>query len=441
MTDAPLPPGPELELSLDDIRGDRLEFLARMRATYGPAVRYFTQDWEAVFLSDPAAVEQVLAGNFRGYGKEGTPDLRMLKPMLGDGLLTSDGAAWRAQRHVLAPLFKRNSVEAWAPIVQRHTQAMLSRWRVAQGHPFEVGGAFSHLTLEIAAEALLGYRLDDDGGRFAQAVEILNESMGGAHAHDGAYQGYLTAGALAVVQDVVEQAIRARRADPASGAQDALALMMDAQDETGAALSERQLLDQGVTLLLAGHETTAKALSWAVYLLARHPDAARRLRDEARALPDDPSLSDLRRLPYTLAVLHEAMRLYSPIWVVSRIALAEDCVAGYRIPEGTLIPLSPFLMHRDPAAWDAPDAFRPERFLDEGTPQHPCQYIPFGAGPRQCIGRHFALMEMHLVLATLARHCTLDPLSDATVEAEALVTLRPKGGLWMTPHFHEVAHA
>jgi cytochrome P450 len=437
MTERPPPPGPDAPLSLEEIRGDRLAFLARMKARYGPMVRYFTEDWQAVFVSNPAAVQQVLCDGFRSFGKEGTPDLRMLKPMLGDGLLTSDGEAWRAQRHLLAPLFKRNSVEAWAPIVLRHTQAALDRWR-CDPSPFEVTDTLSQLTLVIAAEALLGHDLAGDGGRFSAAVDVLNEAMGGEDAHAGAYRSYRTAGALAVVQDVVEQAIRAHRNGRGNGAQDALTLMMAARDEAGAPLADAQLVEQGVTLLLAGHETTAKALAWTLYLLSRHPGARSRLREEALALPSQPRLADLPMLPFTLATLEEAMRLYPPIWVVSRMARETVGLQGYEIPEGTLVPISPFLMHRDPAAWDEPEEFRPHRFLAD-TGRRPCQYIPFGAGPRQCIGRPFAVMEMHLVLASIARACDLVPISDAEVEPEALVTLRPKGGLWMRPQFHDAA--
>lgn len=437
MTERPLPPGPESPLSLEEIRGDRLAFLGRMKDRHGPMVRYFTEDWQAVFVSDPAAVQQVLGDGFRSFGKEGTPDLRMLKPMLGNGLLTSDGEAWRAQRHLLAPLFKRNSVEAWAPIVLRHTQAALQRWR-GDPSPFEVTDTLSQLTLAIAAEALIGQDMAGDGGRFSAAVDVLNEAMGGEDAHAGAHRSYRTAGALAVVRDVVERAIEARRSGRGRGAQDALTLMMAARDAAGVPLADAQLVEQGVTLLLAGHETTAKALAWTLYLLARHPAARSRLREEALALPGEPTLADLHALPFTLATLEEAMRLYPPIWVVSRMAGEATQLGDYHIPEGTLIPISPFLMHRDAAAWDAPEEFRPERFLAD-TGRHPCQYIPFGAGPRQCIGRPFAVMEMHLVLASIVRSCDLVPINDAEVEPEALVTLRPKGGLWMRPHFHDVA--
>ena len=438
MSYRPRPPGPDAPLSLDEIRGDRLEFLARMKRGYGSAVRYFTEDWQAVFVSDAEAVQQVLCDDFRRFGKDGTPDLRLLKPMLGEGLLTSDGEAWRTQRHLLAPLFKRNSVEAWAPIVTRRTQAALDRWRDDPA-PFEITGSLSQLTLAIAAEALFGHDIAGNGGRFSAAVDILNEAMGGEDAHAGADRSYRTAGALAVVQDVVEQAIRDRRADAeaAAGARDALALMMAARDEAGAPLSDRQLVEQGVTLLLAGHETTAKALAWALYLLSRHPAARRRLRQEARALPGAPCLADLPALPFTLAVLEEAMRLYPPIWVVSRIAREPVALRHHHVPEGTLVPISPFLMHRDADAWDDAEAFRPERFLG-ASDRHPCQYIPFGAGPRQCIGKPFALMEMHLVLGAIARVCQFEPLSDEEAEPEALVTLRPKGGIWMRPVFHDM---
>jgi enediyne biosynthesis protein E7 len=426
-------PGPSGPLTLEEIRGAPLDFLSKMRAHYGDVVEYSTGDWRAVLISHPEHVRHVLVDNVRNYRKEGTPDLRMLKPMLGNGLLTSDGEIWREQRHILAPLFRRQMVEAFGPLITRAAAALRARWLETANRPLELGSEMSRLTLGIAAEALFGHDVSRDAGAFSAAVDVLNEAIGGLAPQDSA-ASYRFAGALAVIHDVVERAIAARRRDGKRSA-DALSLMLGARNDAGkAAMTDRQLLDQSVTLLLAGHETTAKALTWTFYLLARHPAAEDRLRREIATLAGRaPSVADLPALPFCAALLRESMRLYTPIWIVSRIAIDDDEVGGYRVPAGALVPISPYLIHRHESFWADAERFDPARFMPNHAAEfHPQQFVPFGAGPRHCIGQHFATMEMQLVLATLVQGCCLSPLSSDEATPEALVTLRPRGGLWMT---------
>lgn len=427
-----LPPGPGQTLSLDTIRSEPLVFLAALQDSYGDIVHYGSDGWSAILVSHPDYVRHVLVDNVRNYIKAGTPDLRMLKPMLGDGLLTSDGEVWRMQRHLLAPLFRRDMVERFGPLITAAAVAQRDAWAVSDG-PIEVCGELSALTLRIVAQALFGHDVGDDAGRFRDAVESLNEAMGGLQPVDAA-ASYRFAGALAVIHDVVEQAIRGHRHHDGH-VFDALSLMLGARNEVGGpAMCDRQLLDQSVTLLLAGHETTAKALTWTLHLLGDHEDVAARLFDEIdRVLAGRvPCVEDLAALPYCAAVLAEAMRLYTPIWIVSRIAVADDEIGGFHVPAGTLLPISPYLVHRHPAFWQDADRFDPTRFLSAVPAMHPCQFLPFGAGVRHCIGRHFALIEMQLVLATLLQGWRLRAVVGRPVVAEALVTLRPRGGLWMT---------
>lgn len=427
-------PGPDRALTLDEIRGDPLQFLSTMQARYGDVVAYGTDAWKAVLVGHPDDVRHVLVDNFRNYCKAGTPDLRMLKPMLGDGLLTSDGEVWRAQRHILAPLFRRHMVERFGPLIVEEAAMLRVTWLGRAGAPLEIGGEMSRLTLRIVSRALFGHDATEDAGRFSDAVEVLNEAMGGLKPQDGA-ASYHFAGALAVIHDVVERAIAAKRRQ-ADGPVDALSLMLNARDAAGhPAMTERQLIDQSVTLLLAGHETTAKALTWTFHLLGRHPEVAARLDAEIESLGGrPPTVSQLAAFPYAAAVLMESMRLYSPIWIVSRIAMGDDEVGGCAMSAGALAPISPYLLHRHEAFWDEPERFDPDRFLAaNAASHHPQQFIPFGAGPRHCIGQHFATMEMQLVLLTLRQKCRLVHASDRDPELEALVTLRPKGGLWMRP--------
>nr|WP_143132003.1 cytochrome P450 [Methylobacterium sp. 174MFSha1.1] len=427
---------------LDEIREEPLAFLARMRRQYGDVVGYGTDAWRAVLISHPDHIRHVLVTNVRNYAKEGTPDLRMLKPMLGDGLLTSDGETWRAQRHLLAPLFRRNMVEAFGPLIVEAAVAVRGDWAARPGRAIEVGAEMSRLTLRIVARALFGYDLSDDADPFTDAVEILNEAMGGLTPRTGDAR-FRFIGALAVIHDVVERAVAARHGNGHAeglaggpGGVDALSLLLAARDGRGLpAMTDRALIDQSVTLLLAGHETTAKALTWTFHLLARHPKVERRVGHElARLGGCRPTVEDLPSLPYLAAVLREAMRLFTPIWIVSRIAVGDDVVGGHHVPAGTLVPISPYLVHRHEAFWPEAERFDPDRFMPERTAGHHAhQFLPFGAGPRHCIGEHFAMMELQLVLATLLQTCRLRPADDRAVVPEALVTLRPRGGLRMIP--------
>lgn len=432
------PPGPAAALTLDDIRGDPLQFLLGMRERYGDIVQYGTDHWQAVLLSRPEHIQHVLQDRHRNYRKEGTPDLRMLKPMLGDGLLTSDGETWRAQRHVLAPLFRRYQVESFGPLITAATGAMLDGWSAvaAAGQALEVGAEMSRLTLRIVAQALFSHDVSDDAGVFGAAVEVLNESMGNVRPNDPEVRSRFL-GALAVIHGIVNKALAGRDDDPGP-ATDALSLMMHARDEDGRlVMSDEQLRDQTVTLLLAGHETTAKALTWTLHMLSLYPDVASRLSADIDAVLGGriPTVGDLQRLPYAWSVLQESMRVHPPIWIVSRIAVEEDNIDGYRIPAGCLVPISPYLVHRHADYWAAPERFDPDRFDGaRATVRHPFQFLPFGGGPRHCIGQHFASMELQLVLISLLQRFRFVPHAGEAVVPEALVTLRPRGGLWMVPH-------
>lgn len=431
------PPGPAAPLTFDQIRGDPLQFLVGMRERYGDIVGYGTATWQAVLLSRPDYIRHVLQDNFRNYRKDGTPDLRMLKPMLGEGLLTSDGETWRMQRHVLAPIFRRQQIEAFGPLITRLTIAMLDAWAEpsATATAIEITGEMSRLTLRIVAEALFSYDVGADAGKFGAAVEGLNESMGNVRPQDPEVtQRFLAA--LAVIHDIVDRAIEERRKSPRPAA-DALALMLNTRDADGyPIMSDDNLRDQSVTLLLAGHETTAKALTWTFHALSRHADVEQQLYAEIDTVLSGrvPTVEDLPRLRYVWAVLQESMRLFPPIWVVSRIAIADDEIEGFRIPAGSLIPISPYLVHRHPDFWQDPERFDPMRFIGSGAAQRQAfQFLPFGAGPRHCIGQHFASMEMQLVLIAILQRYRLVPRAHDVVEPEALVTLRPRNGIWMVP--------
>lgn len=431
-----VPPGPGM-LDIAEIRTDPLRFLADLAREHGDIVRYSAPGWQATLLNHPSYVKHVLQNNARNYTKEETPDLLMLKPMLGDGLLTSDGAAWVRQRQLLQPIFRRQEIERFGGWMAEAARDMLDGWAArpgAENAPVEMCAEMTKLTLRIVARALFGYEVAAQSDTFAHAVDALNETMGHPDPSDidvlmRFYSGLVT------VRDIVDQVVKRRR-EHALVDRDALSLLLAARDgEAEERLSDQEVSDQVLTLLLAGHETTAKALSWALYLLDSNPDVAARLRAEVRAATSGelPRVADLGKMPLVGAVLEETMRLYPPVWIISRMAIDDDEIDGYHIPKGSLVSLSPYLIHRHPALFPDAERFDPSRFLAGSAPD-PASFVhmPFSGGPRHCVGRHFAEVEMQLVLAAIVQRFEVSLVPSHPVSAEALVTLRPRFGLPMT---------
>ena len=444
MTDAsvtrcPLAPGPGEDLALRQIRTEPLAFVTELAAEYGDTVRYGAPGWAATLTNTVDGVRRVLLDRFTAYEKEGTPDLRMLRPMLGEGLLTSDGEAWTRQRALLNPLFKRHKVAQLDGVMTTIILEMVEDW-VARGgeEPIDIGDEMAALTLRIAARALFGFEVADEAEGFGRAMDTLNETVGHLDSADpGTRAAYLEA--LSLVRSIVQRIVLHRLIAPADGTDDVLATLIDAarKDNGPPRPDDPALIDQVLTLLLAGHETTAKALTWTLHLVSQHPAVAARLREEADAMALDrtPTAADLPSLPFAWAVIQEAMRLYPPIWLVSRRARVDDRVDGCHVGAGELVTFSPYLLHRRSSLWPDPDAFRPERFMgaraagdveDTAGVGDNFAFLPFGGGPRQCIGRQFATLEMRLALPMIVAKVDLAPLTDRAVEIEALVTLRPK---------------
>lgn len=421
-----------------EMRQDSIQFLLGLTESYGDIVRYTADGWPATLLNHPDYIRHVLHDNWRNYTKENTPDFMMLRPMLGDGLLTSEGESWLWQRRMAQPAFHRRRVEAFGPLITDYTVEMLDEWEqqyATTNQPVELVDAMSQLTLKIVARALFGYKIIGAADKFSRAVEVLNECMGHFDpANPEIYTRFPAA--VRTIRFIVDQIIHERRQQGGEH-QDFLALLLEAYEEKDASVRLQQVRDQIITLLLAGHETTAKALSWTLYLLSQHPAAEARARQEVTdALHGRlPTTNDLPAMPYTWMVIQEAMRLYPPIWLVSRIAVQDDEIGGYHIPAGSLVAISQFVMHHRPGFWERPDEFYPEHFLPEQVATRPAfLYFPFSGGPRLCLGKYFATMEAHLVLATMLQRFTLQLLPGHPVSPEALVTLRPRHGLPMIPH-------
>jgi steroid delta-isomerase-like uncharacterized protein len=424
------PPGPAADVSLSEIRSNPLEFLQNLTCEHGDYVRYVCNGRETILLNQPVAIRHVMQDRQRIYSKLNTPDLLLLRPMLGDGLLTTEGEIWKRDRQWLQPALARRRMERAATLIVQVAEEMLARWqmRPQPGTPVDIVREMSRLTLEIAARVLLSADFASRSEKFGDAMSVLNEFMGQSRS-DGPDSARAFADALAFIRRTVQQAILARRFYD-TGEDDLLGALLQAQRAHGD--SGQHLIDQAVTILLAGHETTAKALSWTFALLGREPAALAKVLAEVdgHSGTDAGSTPGLPHLRYTRAVIDEALRLYPPIWMLTRTALQDDEIAEYAIPAGALVAISPYLIHRHPNYWDHPDRFIPERFL-VGEARWNDHYIPFGHGPRYCVGKFFALLEMPLVLATVLRRFALTLTAGHAIEPEALVTLRPRNGLPM----------
>lgn len=414
-------------LSMESVRRDPLTFMMSETARTGDVFEYELGGYKAVFLGGPAQVKHVLQTHARNYVKTGTPDLMMLAPMLGRGLMTSEGEAWSEQRRIVTPAFHRERIELMVSMIARAAAEMCRSW----SGTIEVESEMSRLTLKVIARALFGYDLSDGSTDFAGAVAVMNEFM--AHFDPGDRARILAfREAHATVGRITQDIVKRRRRGDASG-DDMLSMLIDARHADGSPLSDAEIRDQIFTFLMAGHETTAKSLTWALYLLDRHPEFRPWLREEARrVLPANGAAPAVERLERTWMFLQESMRLYPPVWLMSRIAAADDVIDGYPIAQGTLVVISPYVVHRDPRLWPDPERFDPERFAADRAPLLTDYiYFPFSGGPRTCIGRRLATLESILVLATIVSGFDLDLVPGHPVEPEALVTLRPRFGMPM----------
>jgi cytochrome P450 len=377
-------------------------------------------------INHPDDVKRVLVGNHRNYTK-GT-GLDRVKILLGNGLMTSEGDFWRRQRSMMQPLFHRRVVTGFNQLIDAANTRFIDKWagQAARGEAVNLTEDMSELTLEIVLGSIFGTDLaaltqQPGGNPFAVVTKETARDL------KFAYQ-------FRLLGKQVASLMAKRRAEPAEHF-DYLSMLMNARDkESGDPMTERALIDEVMTLVVAGHETTASGLNWAWYLLAKNPEIDARMHSEIQATPElaAPGLAAMEALQYTQNVINEALRLYPPGWVLSRRSLEPDVLSGYEIPAGTDVLLSPYLLHRHPQYWKEPEAFRPERFDAEHESERPrFAYIPFAAGPRHCIGESLALYEMLMHLYKVARHYRLTLASDEPIELEAQINLRTRKPLIM----------
>ena len=438
---APPPAKPIWSLKRPDKRQNAMAQI--IQAAYEqPVVRHPSLIGPFYVVSGPEGVKRVLLDNVANYPKT-EMERRFFSVIFGDGLVSSEGETWRAHRRTMAPAFAPPSVAAYAPAMVEEALAFRDEWDHAPpDRPIDVARDMSRLTLQIIARTMFS----TDGAALATVMEetiaggMATLQVGLADFIPGLATLRLRAREKRVAQvfapldAVVARLIAERETHP--GGDDLLARLIAARDgETGVAMTAREVRDQMITIFVAGHETTAAALAWIWYLLSQHPTEEAKLHAELDAVLAGraPTYEDLERLPYARMVAEEAMRLYPPAPGTStRVALAADEICGMKIPKGAYITVIPWVTHRHRALWDRPERFEPERFAklaQAGRPRF--AYLPFGGGPRVCIGANLALTEILLVLATLGQRYRLGLAPGHQVELKHQVTLRPLGGLPM----------
>ena len=441
------PTGPKtypLVGSVPELLKDPFAYFFGAQREFGDVFRYRIGPRPLYFVAHPDDIKHVLLDNYKNYRKHSAYD--KIKPLVGEGLLTSEGETWLANRRLAQPVFHRQRIAGFGQLMTDETEAMLNRWETSHAdEAFDVSAEMMRLTLTVVGKALFSTDLSLEAREIGEALSFALEETNRRNLAPFSLPPNLPTPnnvrygkAIGALDDVVYGLISERRRTSKEGGKDEgdlLSMLLDAQDaDTGERMSDKQLRDEAMTLFLAGHETTATALSWTFYLLSKHPAVRRELLKEVDQTLEGrvATVADVPKLRYTRQVVDEALRLYPPAWMIGRHTLAEDRLpSGATLEADTDVSISPFVTHRHPDFWTNPEGFDPERFSPERPEQHRFAYFPFGAGPRICIGNNFALMEMVLTLTTVSQHYTLELVGGEQGKMQPKVTLRPKEGIWV----------
>ena len=441
MSAIPVVPGLPLVGHLLSIRDHRLELQLRIAREYGDLARVRVGFFSPVFVTSPELAHEVLVEHADAFSK--APGLSIfVRPLLGDGLLTSEREVHRRQRRMIAPVFVQKRIAQYAQEMAERTERHQAAW--PDGAEIDAAEQMMRLTLEIVGKMLFDAEVGGDaeiiGDALTEAMSYVITSVTSLFPIPPVIPTPTNLRArrtVARLDEILYRIIRERRASGGDRG-DLLSMLIAARDEDATGrMDDRQIRDEAMTIFLAGHETTANALAWTLYLLAQHPAAYDRLLQEADDVIGDrlPAVADLPKLPWTLAVLKESMRLYPPAFLVPRRATREVTLGGHRLSRHTIVLVNIYGMHRKARYFPDPDRFDPARFVGDAEKAIPRgAYMPFGAGPRICIGNHFALMEGQILLAALARRVRLELVPGHHAVPAPLMTLRPRDGIRMRVH-------
>jgi cytochrome P450 len=438
----PGPRGHVLFGSLPDLKQDPLGFYQRCAQQYGPVtrLRWGLSSVPHYLVTHPDDVEHVLHRNQRNYPK-GETFTKPMGTLAGQGVFSSDGDIWRRERRFVQPVFHPERLLPFETTILDAAEKTVQRWQTFSdtNQNFDLAAEMTSLTLRIICQTLFGSVPSGELDSFTQAIRTGTRYIRYRMTHPFApplqvptktNRDFLSARRL--IDRFLFTLIAERQSTTAAG-DDVLARLLIARDETtGQAMSQQQVRDELITLLIAGHETLASSLSWTWYLLMQNPAQESVLRAELHQIlgKRNPRTSDLAKLPFLRGILEESMRLYPPLWSIRRQAIEDDCVGGYDIPAGSIIILCQYVTHRHPDFWEYPERFDPTRFTPERTAaRHRFAYFPFGLGARQCVGNHMAMMEGMLILARLVQGFRPTRVSQEPVEPDPSAALRPKQGI------------
>jgi cytochrome P450 len=437
------PPGPKgnfLLGNLGSISQDWLGFYAQCAKEYGDVVYLRYIHVPICLVMHPRDIEYVLVTNAGNFTK--SADYRAIARVLGKGLLTSEGKFWQRQRSLIQPGFRRENILSYAAVMTHETRRMLDSW--SDGEVRNIHEDMMRVTLEIVARCLFGTEVGDAAARVGKAMKVVTDRFltdaGQALLFPFDIPDFLgeRRQAIGELKGIINGIIRERRASKKARG-DLLDMLFQVRDAEGRPMSDAQLRDEVMTLFLAGHETTAIALSWTCFLLTQNPEMAAKLAEELRAVLGgrEPTPEDLPRLRYTEMVIKEAMRLYPAVWGIGRRAIANCEIGGYRVAAGTNVFIFQWLTQRDARFFPDPEKFDPERWREDPVRSGKIPrfaYFPFGGGPRVCVGASFAMIEATLLLAMIVQRYQFDLLPGHPVEILGSVTLRPKHGIRVTVH-------
>jgi cytochrome P450 len=441
MAISPTPPGPKghpIRGNFPEYVADQLGYLEALARDYGDVVRLRFFHIPVYVFNNPQDVEDVLVTKNRSFTKPLDFRLPLFRGIFGNGLLTSDGDFWRRERRLAQPAFHRDRIAEYGKVMVAYTNHVLDSWQ--DGETRDIHPEMMVLTLRIALKTLFNVEAEDDVAMLSALSNDLIEMFSLQESVLWPVHNYLPTPSSRRFRGLTEQlsqyiyGIISQRRQNSADTGDLLSMLLQAQDDDGSRMTDTQLRDEVMTMFLAGHETTALSLSWTLYLLSQHPEVEAKLAAELDSVlgPREPEVQDLPNLRYTDAVVKESLRLYPPAWAFGRQA-TEDCEIGnYPVAKGRQVFFFPWVIHRDARYFDSPSEFRPERWADEKMKRIPkYAYLPFGGGPRVCIGNAFAMMEGALVLAAIARRYRVHLAPDQHIVPWPVFTLRPRHGIKM----------
>ena len=440
----PLPPGPRGDTLLGsalDFKESPLHYACYLQKAYGDVVRFRMGPSNWALVSDPKLVWDMMVDRSAEFQKPAVAR-RLWEKFLGDGLLTTEGETWRRQNRLIRPAFRKGRIQAYGDTMVGYTRRMMDDW--TEGQEVDIGEELVALTLEVVAKTLFDADVRDGAATVGEAMKILNVEMLN-HIYmpvplprwwpSAANKRKMKAieDIEAIVRDVIEE-----RRKGGEDLGDLLSMLVFSTDESGDSLSNKEIRDQAMTLFFAGHETTAHALTWAWYLMARHPVVTQRVQADIDRVTGGAPLTVglLKELPYLSQVADECMRILPSVWVFMKEPVETTHLGGYRIEKGTQIMISPYVLQHDARWFPSPETFDPDRFGKERAKSIPKgAYVPFSGGSRICAGRNFALMEMRLILGTMLQHMVPEVPEDLVPTKEAVLSMQPKDGLPATIRF------